>query len=181
MLRNFFFWAIQCIQRGFDFKGRACRREVWSYAVFIGIINLLLSLIIGETLAGILMFILFIIPGISSCVKRLHDINLSGKWVFVFYGMIFAVYGYVIYIFIALGMMSDQYPGIENLSDEEIWQFMTQYMSDEVVNLLVLFGIHLVTSIVLLVLMLKRGTAGENKYGQPHDYIDRDRSILDKH
>lgn len=81
-----------------QFSGRTDRRTYW--LTFLGVIILvcILSFIIGiigssagegSVLSTIMMFLLWIlelgiiIPSLSLDVRRLHDINKSGWWVFI--------------------------------------------------------------------------------------------------
>mgnify|MGYP001196724410 CR=1 FL=1 len=72
------------IKKSFDFKGRASRKEFWSFFSFILLIIVFTSIITSETnddtqsgLIGIII-ILFCIPYISSQVRRFHDQGKSG-------------------------------------------------------------------------------------------------------
>ena len=63
-----------------EFRGRSSRVEYWSFTI----INLFISFLFFEA-SFILMVIhqmVALIPSISVWVRRLHDINCSGWWVF---------------------------------------------------------------------------------------------------
>lgn len=76
-------------KRAFDFKGRTSRSSYW-YAVAF---NVLLQFIVITPIFiisnkfGSFVFAIYaisiVIPGISSGVRRLHDINWSGLWILV--------------------------------------------------------------------------------------------------
>ena len=79
-------------QRYFDFSGRSTRAEYWWWALFVFIANSILIIvdnIAGTTITpttGIissLFLLVIIIPNIAVMVRRLHDINRSGWWVFL--------------------------------------------------------------------------------------------------
>lgn len=59
-----------------DFKGRARRSEYWWFTLFNVIVSGLVSYIIPD-LAWI-WTLAVLIPGLSICVRRLHDIGKSG-------------------------------------------------------------------------------------------------------
>ncbi len=73
-----------------NFSGRASRSEYWWYALFSGIVNIamfiivaLVTYLIGQTagqvincLVGLALFL----PGLGLSVRRLHDIGKSGWW-----------------------------------------------------------------------------------------------------
>lgn len=59
-----------------DFKGRARRSEYWWFTLFKVIVSGLVSSIIPD-LAWI-WTLAVLIPGLSICVRRLHDIGKSG-------------------------------------------------------------------------------------------------------
>ena len=87
--------------RAFDFKGRSSRAEYWWLTLFyIVVLNLFVPFLIGfvigffkhnspdclgltnkaNEILSILNFILFLIPLISLCTRRLHDVGRSGWW-----------------------------------------------------------------------------------------------------
>ncbi|TLT03401.1 DUF805 domain-containing protein [Aliarcobacter cibarius] len=76
------------------FKGKATRTEYWTFVLtnlcisfLLGILSIVLDLPINESgnspLTSVFT-ILLIIPTISICIRRLHDINLSGWWGLLF-------------------------------------------------------------------------------------------------
>ena len=79
-------------QRYFDFSGRSTRAEYWWWFLFGFIASTILTIvdnIAGTTITpttGIistLFSLVIIIPYIAVTVRRLHDINRSGWWVFL--------------------------------------------------------------------------------------------------
>lgn len=77
----------------FDFKGRARRSEYWLACV----VNMLVTLVLGIITAfvsalGFLQIIYalaVLIPGLSMAVRRLHDTNRSGHWMW----LVLTIYG----------------------------------------------------------------------------------------
>jgi uncharacterized membrane protein YhaH (DUF805 family) len=69
-----------------NFEGRASRYEYWWFVV----INLVLSCVctVLDQLVGLAIFsgilcLALLLPGLGLCVRRLHDINKSGWWLFL--------------------------------------------------------------------------------------------------
>ena len=71
------------------FCGRARRQEYWIFLIVNTLIFNVLSFLgyfSNESifgLLGILLFLITIVPSISVLVRRLHDTNRSGGWVFI--------------------------------------------------------------------------------------------------
>ena len=70
------------------FEGRASRGEYWRFAAVMYLISGILSFltVISETLGVALVIILglaAICPGLGVAVRRLHDINKSGGYIFI--------------------------------------------------------------------------------------------------
>lgn len=75
----------ECLQRPFYLfargKGRACRKEIWMFSLFVWIINRGLSGLfgsgVGAILSGVFSLVCFV-PQCALTVRRLHDVRLSG-------------------------------------------------------------------------------------------------------
>lgn len=100
---NLFTAWVSMWKRAFDFKGRSRRKEYWLaaianalfYSLAVFIIFILGIMITGTTNSGesALPYIVFafstiyilaaFIPGLSLEVRRLHDTNRSGWWIFI--------------------------------------------------------------------------------------------------
>ena len=82
-----------CYSKYFVFSGRSTRSELWYFVLFlvtgglsVGIIDVLFypDISLDETTLLDNIFIFgTIIPSISVCVRRLHDVNRSGWWYFI--------------------------------------------------------------------------------------------------
>lgn len=72
-----------------DFKGRASRSEFWIFFVFVLAIQMLLPALLGWRIGG-LVSLLLLVPQLSVAVRRLHDVNCSGKELVVPFLMLFA-------------------------------------------------------------------------------------------
>jgi len=74
-----------------NFQGRAGRSEFWWYVLFVIIVSVVLSLvdnlifvhIIGTPILGPLFSLATIIPGLAVSVRRLHDKDKSGWFIFL--------------------------------------------------------------------------------------------------
>ena len=61
-----------------NFNGRASRSEYWWYALFAGLLSVIVTLVFeSDTISGLLSLAL-LLPGLGVCVRRLHDIGKSG-------------------------------------------------------------------------------------------------------
>lgn len=74
------------LSKYFDFKGRATRKEYWTFYFFTLIVAAVFGLVDG--LLGInglssLMILALIIPTVSCAVRRMHDVGKSGWFIIV--------------------------------------------------------------------------------------------------
>lgn len=75
-----------CFKKYFVLKGRASRSEYWYFYLF-SIILYIIPFIIGGVDADIfigLFFLILTIPSVTVSVRRLHDIDKSGWYVFIY-------------------------------------------------------------------------------------------------
>ena len=75
--------ALQTLKKYAEFNGRASRQEFWCFFAFVIIANAVTGLVgmlfgFGPALSG-LVGLLLIIPQIAVAVRRLHDLNKSGR------------------------------------------------------------------------------------------------------
>ena len=81
---SLFGYFIMCItQKYFCFKGRARRKEYWSFVLFNFLIGLALGFLGGDALGNytrIIVKLALLIPGLAVLFRRLHDVNFSGWW-----------------------------------------------------------------------------------------------------
>ena len=69
-----------------NFSGRASRSEYWYFTLFSIIVNLgagLIDQILGFYIVAGIAGMALIIPGLSMSWRRLHDIDKSGAWWFI--------------------------------------------------------------------------------------------------
>ena len=97
------------------FSGRAQRAEYWYFVLFNLIISIVLGIIDGvigsgtETSIGILggiYSLAILIPGLAVSVRRLHDTNHSGWWLFI--SLIPLIGAIVLLVFMVRDSQSDQ-------------------------------------------------------------------------
>jgi uncharacterized membrane protein YhaH (DUF805 family) len=75
--------AIQTLKKYAEFNGRASRHEFWCFFAFVIVANAVTGLVgmlfgFGPALSA-LVGLLLIIPQIAVAVRRLHDLNKSGR------------------------------------------------------------------------------------------------------
>jgi len=82
---NFFQSIKICFQKFFIFKGRASRSEYWWFYLFYIVTGVIPSFIPNELAMalGWIMMILLFIPSLAVAVRRLHDVNTSGYFMFM--------------------------------------------------------------------------------------------------
>lgn len=85
-------WYLQVIKKYAVFSGRARRKEYWMFFLFniiFAVIASILDGIIGtrgESGIGMIhaLYSLFVlVPGLAVTVRRLHDTDKSGWWIFI--------------------------------------------------------------------------------------------------
>jgi len=134
--------ALGTLKKYAEFKGRASRAEFWTFFLFVliaqavaGIVDLLFGGFRSgafSLLAGVLLFV----PQLAVTVRRLHDVNRSGRELLVPFLMLLAMPLFVIFRGFIAGIITLGYSGI----------------------VLLLFA-------NLLLLLIKQGSSIPNKYG----------------
>ena len=75
---------VESIQSGFrnytNFHGRAPRSEYWYFHLFVFLATMA-SVLTGPLLIGVMLVLL--IPTLAVNIRRLHDIDRSGWWIFI--------------------------------------------------------------------------------------------------
>ncbi len=86
-------WYPSALQKYSDFEGRASRKEYWTLVLFNVFILILAKLLdrglgaithngVGDLVYYLCIAVLFL-PGIAVNVRRLHDVNKSGWFMFL--------------------------------------------------------------------------------------------------
>lgn len=141
-----------------NFKGRARRSEYWYFVLMnmiISTVTVMIDKVLGlkfgvNSLYGIAMFI----PILSVSVRRLHDIGKSG-WILLI--------SYIVIIICAVGLVL----GMLTLG-------MSSFNFWFAIPIIVMLAI----CIWMLVLFVKEGDDGKNKYGSdPKNIFDEDDEI----
>ena len=104
------YYFIKCIKNYSNFEGRASRAELWYFLLYWCVIYFFIIIIDGQigysflnledlpyneylpigkfySNVGILVFFyrpLTLVPSFAVIVRRLHDLNMSGKWAYSF-------------------------------------------------------------------------------------------------
>ena len=164
-------WMLMPLKRYAEFSGRSRRKEFWMWFLFQVLLNLLfLILIIASVGTGILsgdptqamagaggalilyviwllVSLAFFIPNLAVTIRRLHDSNRSGHWVWLFWGPYLVI--------LAMAFLGASNGGA----------------LESILGLAVLGG-----GLVLLVFMFFEGTKGTNQYGpDPKGGVDADK------
>jgi uncharacterized membrane protein YhaH (DUF805 family) len=155
-----------------DFKGRASRKEFWRFVLAAFLVGIALSILSAIPFLGKLFGIvatLFqlatIALSLSAGIRRLHDVNKSGKL------MIPYLVGFIpmVTINFIMGFIATSVP--TSVNPYNILAEMDAYMASAqrlvvLNNLSVFFGVvGLVGFIILALFWFREGDSGENKYG----------------
>ena len=82
-------WFIEALKKYAVFSGRARRKEYWNFALFVGIIYVVLAIIAGASKSSALFVLLgifylgILLPSLAVSVRRLHDTGRSGWWLLI--------------------------------------------------------------------------------------------------
>jgi uncharacterized membrane protein YhaH (DUF805 family) len=80
-------WYLKCLKQYADFSGRARRKEYWMFFLFnliFGVVANVLDFALGVGGVFSLLYLLgLLIPNLAVMVRRLHDIDKSGWWIFI--------------------------------------------------------------------------------------------------
>lgn len=80
-------WYVTVLKKYAVFSGRARRSEFWYFTLFNVLITIVLAIVDLETTRVGLLTALYglavMIPGLAVEVRRLHDTNRSGWWLFI--------------------------------------------------------------------------------------------------
>lgn len=79
-------YYLMALARWNDFKGVSNRKEYWYFVLFNFIFGAFLSIFKNYFLLPYVVYALIVfIPGVSLSVRRLHDVGVSGWWLFVLF------------------------------------------------------------------------------------------------
>lgn len=78
---NFITATTTCLRKYVDFSGRASRSEYWYFFLFTTMVSTALGMIFKNTeLPNNIFTLATMLPNMSVCSRRMHDIGKSGKW-----------------------------------------------------------------------------------------------------
>ncbi len=159
---------INSISRTFDFKSRSRAKELFIYILFLiiqfGIILYIEKIkkdwIITDIwwvlyyIRNVLIFVLFFsfLPLISLLMRRLHDINLSGLYIFVPIIIVSPIYFFIDYL--NKKNDSESYYDINKM----------EYVDKTITNINSTFMI--IIYIIILIFLCLKHSDGDNKYGK---------------
>jgi uncharacterized membrane protein YhaH (DUF805 family) len=137
--------AIQPLKKYFDFSGRASRPEFWFFFLFVLLTQAMARVIDAVFGAGfflpgpfsMLAALLLFVPQLAVTVRRLHDVNRSGRDLILPCVMLLAMPLFVMFRGVIAGIVALGYYGI----------------------VLLLFA-------NLVLLLIKKGSAIPNRYGK---------------
>lgn len=105
-------WFLKVMKQYADFNGRSRRKEYWMFSLFLmvfaaiaTIFDSLLSITIGSLPYGYLYFLVVVItfiPSMAVLVRRLHDVNKSGWYFFIFFIPLIGIF-WLLYLLIKNG------------------------------------------------------------------------------
>ena len=152
--------AVQSVLRQYaTFRGRAARSEFWWWYLCTVLVNLTTTAIdkitdatFGVSFVGPLVGLGLLVPTLAVSVRRLHDSGLSGWWLLAPIGL--AIGGVVLLVG---GLASIVAAAFVSNGPEA---------SPLTIGLIAAGALVLLASVIVnLVLMLRRSTAGPNRYG----------------
>ena len=80
-------YFIDPLKKYATFGGRASRKEYWMFTLWVIIISMVLSFVLGfignDTISNLVLIgflLVILVPAIALAVRRLHDIDKSGWW-----------------------------------------------------------------------------------------------------
>ena len=83
-------WYVECLKKYAVFSGRARRKEYWMFMLFHALIVMVLSIVDGlsgaaggASVFGTLYQLAALLPALAAGVRRMHDTDHSGWWLFV--------------------------------------------------------------------------------------------------
>lgn len=82
-------WYLKVLKNYTGFTGRARRKEYWMFLVINMAISLVLQIVLGMISPELMLIVVglytlgIILPSIAVVIRRLHDINKSGWWMFI--------------------------------------------------------------------------------------------------
>lgn len=80
-------WTKKCLNNYANFSGRARRKEYWLFylatVILYFVVGILEAILRTKGIIGGLIGLALFIPTLAVTVRRLHDVNKSGWWIFI--------------------------------------------------------------------------------------------------
>jgi len=119
-------WYIKCLKNYVGFSGRARRKELWMFVLFniifsavAGIIDYIIFQDSNFKVIGTLYSLGVLLPSLAVSVRRLHDTNRVGWWIFL--GLIPVVGTIILIVFYATnGQQGDNRFGPDPKASETV-------------------------------------------------------------
>ncbi|MGW5969021.1 DUF805 domain-containing protein [Streptomyces sp. NPDC055186] len=95
-------WYVDVLKKYAVFNGRARRKEYWMFTLFSVIVSIVLAVVdaaIGTQALQLIYAVAVLLPSLAVTVRRLHDTDRSGLWVFI--GLVPLVGFIVMLVFLA--------------------------------------------------------------------------------
>lgn len=111
--RNIVDWYLSVLKKYAFFRGRARRKEYWMFCLANLIVGFIIDFVDVLITGGydwpgpiMLLYSLFVfLPGLGVTIRRLHDVNRSGWWIFIIF---LPFIGPILFL---VFMLQDSYPG----------------------------------------------------------------------
>ncbi len=133
-------WYIKCIKNYVNFSGRARRKEYWFFVLFNSIFTSIAMMI--DNLANITYYgeiygyitsiygLLTFLPNFAVLVRRLHDTERSGWWVFISFVPLVG-YIWLFVLTIMEGNVGENYygddPKVEIIDEDDDYDYYNNY------------------------------------------------------
>ena len=93
-------WYLGPLRKYADFSGRASRKEYWLFFLGQSVIGIVLALVLLFPVLYFMFLLGTIVPALAVLVRRLHDTNRSGWWLFITFVPV--VGGIAMFVFLVL-------------------------------------------------------------------------------
>ncbi|MBQ7512703.1 MAG: DUF805 domain-containing protein [Prevotella sp.] len=156
-------------QRMNDFKGRSRRSEFWWWMLLIFLLKQVAGAFVTDAVASVFVDTICMLGALAVTVRRLHDVNKSGLWVYVSYAtgfvtlFLMAKSGYVDFI---LKMTQKG-----TFSNAKLEQFISSMPQWGVETFSIASLVWMVTSLAVIGFCLMDSKPESNKYGKSPKYV----------
>ena len=181
----------QPLMRYFDFNGRARRSEYWLWALFLFVVNVILTILqfsaMGHTVTAmssattgaqamhagngmmmissikLIFFLAVLIPSIAVAVRRMHDTNRTGWW--ILFPTVVTIVATVIVFSVSGPSMAANFQKLGGLSGNGDPSAVLAVLSGLIMPLRWIILPSLLAKLVTFVFRVLDGTPGANRFG----------------